>query len=349
MEQLIENGWTELVHREDLETFNSTYHSAVAARSSFRIECRMRRADGQYRWVLNTGIPRFVDSVYVGHIGTVIDISDIKRSHEQMLASQKLESLGSLAAGIAHDFNNLMGAIFAESDLAQAELSPDSPALDNVKRISSVATRASEIVNLLMAYAGGRDAAIEGFDLSRLAEEMIELLRVSILKETVINVTLPRNLALVQGNAAQMRQVVLNLIMNAREALSGGEGSISVSTRCVRIHSSAAEWSPALPAGNYIQLIVSDTGCGMTEEVRARVFDPYYTTKFLGRGLGLAAVQGIVRSHGGAINVRSTLGVGSTFEILLPCAQLAHEEGPQLGDAVCTGSSTAQGNLKTAS
>src|SRR5262249_36749119 len=97
MEQLIENGWTELVHREDLETFNSTYHSAVAARSSFRIECRMRRADGQYRWVLNTGIPRFVDSVYVGHIGTVIDISDIKRSHEQMLASQKLESLGSLA------------------------------------------------------------------------------------------------------------------------------------------------------------------------------------------------------------------------------------------------------------
>ena len=185
MEQLIENGWTELINRQDLHGVNLTYLRAVAARRSFRIECRMRRMDGQYRWVLNIGTPRFVDSVYVGHIGTVVDITDIKRGHERMLAAQKLESLGMLAAGMAHDFNNMLGAIFAESDLAQAEIPADSPAIDNLKRISAVANRASEIVNLLMAYAGGRDVAIEMVDLSRIVEEMLELLRISILKNAV--------------------------------------------------------------------------------------------------------------------------------------------------------------------
>jgi PAS domain S-box-containing protein len=319
MQQLIGNGWTELVHRQDLDGVNSTYLRAVEARRSFRIECRMRRVDGKYRWVLNTGTPRFVDSVYVGHIGTVVDITDIKRSHERMLASQKLESLGVLAAGMAHDFNNMLGAIFAESDLAQAEIPPDSPAIDNVKRISAVANRASEIVNLLMAYAGGRDTVIEMVDLSRIVEEMLELLRISILKNAVLQTSLPRDLPPVQANAAQLRQVVLNLIMNAWEALRDGEGRIVVSTEHIYFQPSAGR--SAVAEGHYIRLMVSDTGCGMTEEVQARVFDPYFTTKFLGRGLGLAAVQGILRSHGAAINVLSTPGVGSTFEVLLPCAQ----------------------------
>jgi len=325
MGQLIGNGWTELVHRQDLDGVNSTYRRAVEARRSFRIECRMRRVDGKYRWVLNTGTPRFVDSVYVGHIGTVVDITDIKRSHERMLASQKLESLGVLAAGMAHDFNNMLGAIFAESDLAQAEIPPDSPAIDNVKRISAVANRASEIVNLLMAYAGGRDTAIEMVDLSRIVEEMLELLRISILKNAVLQTSLPRDLPPVQANAAQLRQVVLNLIMNAWEALRDGGGRIVVSTEHIYVQLSAERRS-AVPEGHYIRLMVSDTGCGMTEEVQARVFDPYFTTKLLGRGLGLAAVQGILRSHGATINVLSTPGVGSTFEVLLPCSSQPRHE-----------------------
>jgi len=321
LEQLIGNGWTELVHRQDLYRVNLTYLRAVAARRSFRIECRMRRMDGQYRWVLNTGTPHFVDSVYVGHIGTVVDITDIKRGHERRLAAQKLERLSVLAAGMAHDFNNMLGAIFAESDLAQAEIPTDSPAIDNVKRISAVANRASEIVNLLMAYAGGRDVAIEMVDLSLIVEEMLELLRISILKNAVLQTCLPRDLPPVEANAAQLRQVVLNLVMNAGEVLRDREGRIVVSTEHIYIQPSAAERRSAVPEGHYVRLTVSDTGCGMAEEVQARVFDPYFSTKFLGRGLGLAAVECILRSHGAAINVLSTSGVGSTFEVLLPCAQ----------------------------
>ena len=350
MERLIGNGWTELVHRDDLSSVNSTCLRAATARQSFRFECRMRRMDGQYRWVLNTGTPRFVDSVYVGHIGTVFDITDIKYSHEQMLASQKLESLGVLAAGLAHDFNNLLGVIFAESDLAQAEIPPDSPALENVKHIIAVATRASDIVNLLMAYAGGRDAAIEVVDLSRILEEMLQLLKISVLKNAVVHTSLPADLPPVRANAAQLRQVVLNLVMNAGEALRGGEGLIMVSTEHIYIQASASDRRPAVPQGHYVRLMVSDTGCGMTEEVQARVLDPYYTTKFLGRGLGLAAVQGILRSHDGTINVSSTPGVGSTFEVLLPCAQGPREEtlqnsGLEAAQDLLPGSGTPQDTL----
>jgi len=329
IEQLTGNGWNDLVHPEDLESVNSTYLDAVAARRSFRIECRMRRIDGQYRWVLNTGTPRFVDSVYVGHIGTVVDITDIRRSHERMLATQKLESLGVLAAGIAHDFNNLLGAIYAESDLAQSEIPPDSPAFENIKRISMVATRASEIVNLLLAYAGGQDAAIESVDVSRIVQEMLALLRISILKKAVLQTSLPGDLPPVQANAAQLRQVVLNLVMNAAEALRCGEGRIMVATEPVYFQPGGPERRAVVPEGHYVRLTVSDTGCGMTEEMQARVFDPYFSTKSLGRGLGLAAVQGILRSHGADINVVSTPGVGSRFEVLLPCVKEPRHEAPQ--------------------
>src|SRR5579872_3410895 len=132
IDELRGGRWTERVHPDDVDRVYSTYVSAVGTRSAFRIEYRMRRADNQYRWVLNTGVPRFVNRVYVGHIGTVIDTTDLKRSHEQMLATQKLESLGVLAAGIGHDFNNMLGAIFAESDLALTEVLPDSPVADGL-------------------------------------------------------------------------------------------------------------------------------------------------------------------------------------------------------------------------
>jgi signal transduction histidine kinase len=290
------------------------------------MECRLRRADGQYRWVLNTGIPRFVDHVYVGHIGTVVDTTDLKLSHEQMLATQKLESLGALAAGIAHDFNNMLGAIFAESDVALLETTSDSPGRQNIERIKTVAVRASEVVKLLIAYAGGTDMAMEEVDLSRLVEEMLHLLESSISERAVLRTTLAKDL-LVRANAAQIQQVVLNLVKNAAEALEGREGLIAMTTERVYIGlPPAAEGPTGLPAGEYVRLVVSDTGCGMNQEVQSRALDPFYTTKFLGRGLGLAVVQGILRSHGGHIQILSKPGKGSTFQILLPYAGVASEQ-----------------------
>jgi PAS domain S-box-containing protein len=326
MEELIGDRWTELVHPDDRNGICAEYYSAVVARRPFRMECRMKRADGQYRWVLNIGIPRFVDRAYVGHIGTVVDTTDLKLSHKQMLATQKMESLGALAAGIAHDFNNILGVMFAESDVALLETTLDSPARQNVERIKAVAVRASEIVKLLIAYAGGTDVAMENVDLSLIVEEMIERLRESISERAMLRTSLAKNL-LVRANAAQIRQVVLNLIKNAAEALEGRDGLIAVAAECRYIGQPAASEGPTeVTEGEYVRLLVSDTGCGMTQEVQARAFDPFYTTKFMGRGLGLAVVQGILRSHGGHIQILSKDGSGSTFQILLPCARLASEQ-----------------------
>jgi signal transduction histidine kinase len=249
----------------------------------------------------------------------VIDTTDLKRGHEQMHAAQKLESLGALAAGIAHDFNNMLGAIFAESDLALTEAAPGSLIGENLERIKGVAVRASEIVKLLLSYAGGTQVSMENVDLSAIVEEMLQLLKGSLSERTTLRISLARDLPLLKANAGQLRQVVLNLILNAAEALEHEEGSIVVSTSRIQLSRSLAVNSGReLPKGEYIRLVVSDTGCGMTEDVQSKVFDPFYTTKFLGRGLGLAVVEGILRSHGGGINVRSTPAMGSTFEVVLP-------------------------------
>jgi two-component system, cell cycle sensor histidine kinase and response regulator CckA len=330
LEDMIGNAWAELLHPDDCEGVFSVFASAVARKSTFKIECRLLRADGQYRWVLNAGAPRFINNTYVGHIGTISDTTDLKRSHEQLLAAQKLESLGVLAAGIAHDFNNMLGAIFADADLALAEISSDNPVSANVSRIKTVAVRASEIVKLLLIYAGGTDVSMEEVDLSAIVEDMIQLLRGSISKNAVLQTDLSKNLPALQANASQIRQVVFNLIMNASEALEGRAGTIDISTSQIYLSQTTA-WNCGLDLrpGDYVRLLVKDTGCGIVEESRSKIFDPFYTTKFLGRGLGLAVVQGILRSHHGSISLVSSPGTGSTFEIFLPCHCVNAEKSQQ--------------------
>jgi len=323
MEQLTGKQWIELVHPDDVSRIGRTYLLQANARTTYQFEYRLRRADGEYRWVLDTAIPRFLeDGRFAGCIGSIFDITELKRSQEQMLEIQKLEVLGALAAGIAHDFNNLLGSILAESELALEEM-PESSARNSVQRIGAIAIRAAEIVNLLTAYAegSGEDAVIEPADLSLLVEEMLQLMQSSISKKAILETRLSRELPTLPVNTPQIRRVVMNLITNASEALEDREGLITVTTSRVHIDSESGAKGPTnLPEGDYVRLEVSDTGCGMTEEAKAKAFNPYYSTKFLGRGLGLAAAQGILRSHRGAINIVSTPGRGATFEVLLPCA-----------------------------
>jgi two-component system cell cycle sensor histidine kinase/response regulator CckA len=253
-------------------------------------------------------------------VGACIDTTDFKRTQEEALARQKLESLGVLAGGIAHDFNNLLGGILAQAELVETEMDDGSPAIQGLQVIKGVVVRASEIVRELMVYSGQDEASLGPVDLSRLVEEMLELLKISISKNATLRVELPKNLPAVRANAVQIRQVVMNLITNASEALGNKDGVISVAIAKVESGQGAfAASQPAPNPGGYLQLEVSDTGSGMTTETLARIFDPFFTTKFAGRGLGLAAVQGIIRSHGGVIDVASTYGQGSRFEILLPC------------------------------
>jgi len=316
------NGWALGVHPDDLDRCIAIYSSSFDARRNFQMEYRLRRADGEYRWVLDSGVPRFTaDGAFAGYLGSCIDITDLKRTQEEALARQKLESLGVLAGGIAHDFNNLLGGILAEAELVEDELPTGSPVAEEIERIKKVTIRGAEIVRELMIYAGhDQDHLVEPLDLSELVEDMLELLKVSISKHAVLTTDLDQNLPAVWGNASQIRQVVMNLLINASEAVGEKEGMINVITGSVRGgRDLAADSETDLREGDYVRLEISDTGCGMTEEAKAKIFDPFFTTKFAGRGLGLAVVQGIVRAHGGAIHLVSTPGQGTTFQVLLSC------------------------------
>jgi two-component system cell cycle sensor histidine kinase/response regulator CckA len=336
MEQAVGNGWIEKVHPHDRDRCYTIYTSAFDAHCTFQAECRLRRADGEYRWILITGGPRFESSgAFAGYVGSCTDITDLKRSQEESLARQKLESLGVLAGGVAHDFNNLLGSIVANSELVLSELPDGSPATEGVESIKNVAGRAAEIVRQMMSYAGQEDTVFEPVDLSGLLHEMLEFLKVSISKRATLNVTLSQKLPAVRANAAQLRQVILNLITNASESLGGQEGVISVTA--ARVRGSPGDSAPNLGRSDYVCLDVSDTGYGMTEEVQSKIFDPFFTTKFPGRGLGLAVVKGIVRSHDGAIKVVSAPGRGSRFEILLPCSSEPACEGHDEAVSSATG------------
>ena len=324
------HGWMENVHPDDVERCSGTYSSAFDDRRVFEMEYRLRRADGQYRWVLERGVPRpTLSDVFSGYVGSCTDITDLKQNHEKMLASQKLESLGLMAAGVALDFGNLLGTIFGEVDLALSEMSAKTPGRQNVERIASAATRSTGTVKLLRISAGvgGDSGALELVNLSFFVEEMLRLLTVSLPKQIVIRSKLTKDLPAVRGNVAQIRQVIMNLITNALEAIGGQQGTITVSTDKVLIGPENAPMDSAnIPNGDYVRLMVSDTGGGMTPETRARIFDQFFTTKSEGRGLGLSVVHGIVRSHGGAIQVVSQPGRGSTFEVFVPCAYPARRQ-----------------------
>jgi nitrogen-specific signal transduction histidine kinase/CheY-like chemotaxis protein len=249
--------------------------------------------------------------------GAVQDITDLRRAQEESFARQKLETLGTLANGIAHDFNNLLGAVLAQADVALAECAAGSSPEEELERIRNTALRGSEIVRQLMIYAGKEDAGVELVDVSSNVKDMLELLKVSMSKHAVIEPDLVQNLPAVRANGAQIRQIVMNLVMNASDAIGDRGGVIRLTTARVTIGRDAAI-SKGVTEGDYLEVAVSDTGGGMQLETQARVFDPFFTTKAAGRGLGLAVVQGIVRKLRGAIHLVSEPGKGTTFQILLP-------------------------------
>ena len=242
-----------------------------------------------------------------------------------MQKEDRLASLGILAGGIAHDFNNLLGGVTAQAEMALAELDGGLHPQEELIAIRDVALRGSEIVRQLMVYAGKESGAVGPVDLSRIVKEMIELLKVSVSKHAVVETDLGKDLPAVRADAAQLRQIVMNLVTNASEAIGDRDGVILVTTRRLTLTGKLAGVLGISPDGDYLALEVSDTGQGIPQEIQARVFDPFFTTKSTGHGLGLAVVHGIVRGLGGAIHVASEPGKGTTFQVLLPCAETKAE------------------------
>jgi len=319
--ELIQLSFVDITHpddvRADVEFAEQLFKREVPF---YRMQKRYVKKTGEIIWInLTASIILGPDAEPLYGLAMVEDITELKRTQEEALFRQKLESVGTLAGGIAHDFNNLLGAVGAQAELALAQLDAGLSCREELKAIGEVAVRGSEIVRQLMIYAGAESAVVGLVDLSKIVDEMLSLLKVSVTKHAVIRADLDQNLPVIRASAAQIRQIVMNLITNASDAIGDRDGVIRVITRRLTL---TGESSPiALPAGDYVELEVSDTGRGMSPQTQAKVFDPFFTTKSAGRGLGLAVVQGIVQSLGGAIHLTSEPDKGATFQILLPCAE----------------------------
>jgi len=259
-----------------------------------------------------------------GYHGVTRDITEQKKAlklEQQFLQAQKLESLGLLAGGIAHDFNNILMAIFGNADLALMDLDPEAPAAMSLHRIQEAAMRAAELTKQMLAYSGKGRFVLENLYLNRLLEKMLPLLQVSVARNAKLRLELPESLPPVLVDASQVHQVIMNLVINASEALGDAGGVITLragTLECGQGGPADAWPDQSVREGRYVFLEVADTGCGMDREALHKLFDPFYSTKFAGRGLGLAAVQGIVKGHQGHLKVDSEPGLGATFTILLP-------------------------------
>jgi signal transduction histidine kinase/CheY-like chemotaxis protein len=292
----------------------------------YHVQKRYVKKNGEIIWInLTATLILDSDGEPLHGLGMVEEVTELKRTQEEAFARQKLESVGTLASGIAHDFNNILGGVEAQAELAMLELDAGSSCKEELKAICEAAKRGSEIVRELMIYAGRESEIFEWVDLSKIVEEMLALLKVSVSKHAVMKADLSHDLLATRASAAQLRQIVMNLITNASDAIGDRDGVIRVVTRRLTLGADSATVSESLSEGDYLVLEVSDTGCGMSRETQDRVFDPFFTTKAVGRGLGLAVVSGIVRGLGGAIRLTSELGKGTWFQILLPCAQTMGE------------------------
>ena len=250
------------------------------------------------------------------------DITERKRGEQALLMTQRTESIGVLAGGIAHDFNNLLTAIMGQTNLAMERMGPASRSGDHLTKALNAAEKAALLTRQMLAYSGRGQFTIQSVSLNRVILENLKFLESAIPKKVKFIMDLEDGLPRVTADSGQLQQVVMNLVLNGAEAIGDAPGSITIRTRALSLESiEPSHWplgSANLAPGVYVVMEVADTGCGMSGEVASRVFDPFFTTKPKGHGLGLSAVQGIIRGHRGGLRVDSKVGRGTTFRVLLP-------------------------------
>ena len=315
------------IHPEDRAGFDVLNRAALRQRQPFCWEgrCLVR---GQTRWLHAESRPSSLADGCSIWTGIVYDITERKQAEQarlelerRLLHAQKLESLGVLAGGIAHDFNNLLTAILGNLDLALMDLSPVSPARSCIEQSATAARRAADLTRQMLAYSGRGSFIIRQLDLNALVQENAHLFRACISKLVTLSVETTANLPRIKADPSQIQQVVMNLITNASESIGDRPGAVRLRTGVLTCDEATLRRSRAdeiPPAGQFVVLEVTDTGCGMDESTQQRLFDPFFTTKFTGRGLGMSAILGIVRGHRGAIFVDSTVGQGATIRVLFP-------------------------------
>ncbi len=323
-------GWRNVVHPDDVERVTELGRVAVANGQTFRSEYRIV-VRGEERHVRVASSPVLDEGTrYAGQIGIVEDITDEVHVREQaarfeaeLRHAQKLESLGVLAGGIAHDFNNLLVGVLTNASLALDALPQGAPVHDLVTNIERAAQRAADLTRQLLAYSGRGRLVVGAVDLSEVVREMADLLRTVVSKRARVVLDLARGLPDIEGDATQLRQLVMNLITNASDALGEHDGTITLRTRLAEhdeVDRADAVFGTLPDEQVLVALEVTDDGEGMDSTTMQRIFDPFFTTKFTGRGLGLSAAQGIVRGHRGVMALRSRPGAGTRFTIIMPAS-----------------------------
>lgn len=315
-------AYASLVHPEDLERVAREVAEAVAGgRDNFEQQYRVRRSDGEYREIEDFTVVEREGAEVTHFLGYVLDATArnsaaaaLRAAERRLYESQRLESLGVLAGGIAHDFNNLLLGVLGNAGLALSELAEDSPARAIVEAIQTAGQRGADLTRQLLAYSGQGKFVLEPVDLSALVGESGRLLATVIAKTATVDYQLGEGLPPVEADATQIRQVVMNLLTNASDALEDRPGTITVRTYKDQLNAATNDLAP----GTYVVAEVTDTGVGMDSSTLRRIFDPFFTTKFHGRGLGMAAVLGIAKGHRGAIRVESEPGRGTKVRFFLP-------------------------------
>ena len=303
----------------------SAFQTAITKGVSFDLELELLTANQRSLWIRTIGRAEKNSTNVVRVYGSFQDITLRKKAEEdrqklqtKMQEAQKLESLGVLAGGIAHDFNNLLTVIMGNASIAREDPASTD---ESLLQIETATQRAADLCRQMLAYAGKSRTSMGAVDLNAIVADTVHLLRLSISKNATLDFALAAQPLPIEADHSQIRQVVMNLVINASDALGDASGRIRVSTTRQLLTAEnlrEARLGQELPPGEYMVFEVQDEGCGMSEDTLSRIFDPFFTTKFAGRGLGLAAVLGIVRAHQGAFFVHSTLGRGSTFRMLLP-------------------------------
>jgi PAS domain S-box-containing protein len=291
-------------------------------------------AQGRVRWLQTTKIPfTFSGTGRPAVLGVSIDITERKTAEEALRRAAKEESLTVLAGGVAHDFNNLLAAILGHASLALKNMAPGSAARRHVEKAASAVERAADLTRQMLAYSGRGHFVVRSTDFNALVRENLPLLEVALPKSVRLETRLGEGVPPVDADVGQIQQVLMNLVINAAEAIGPRGGAVAVATGVREVAAGDGElWRASgrpLAPGPYVCLEVSDDGPGIGPETLDRIFEPFFTTKFTGRGLGLAAVLGVVRGHRGALSVASTPGRGTVFRLLFPPGTGGTEErGP---------------------
>ncbi len=330
-EESLGAGWTAAQHPDDRRDWGGEFSKRFERREQFETELRLRSAAGDFRWILFRGVPRYEGSgAFAGYIGSAIDITERKLAEEERREllrrseqQQKLESLGVMAGGIAHDFNNLLVSMLGYAELALESVEAHTPSREHVEQFQIAAQRAAELTNQILAFSGKRRLRLEQLSLSQAVIETLALIESSMSPRVLVDVELDKGDGAIEADPGQLRQVIMNLLLNASDAVREQGGCITVrtgATRATEERLAAAVGGDGCTPGGFVFLEIVDDGSGIDEDTMGRIFDPFFTTKFTGRGLGLAATLGVVRGHGGAIEVESRAGQGSLFRVLFPAA-----------------------------